>query len=199
MRKRRINLPKSDLVPGEDELFEREMSAVRRIHHNQAPIQRQSGAGPLPQRSEGTEVERGEVLQFLRPGIQTAILQKLRRGQFPVEATLDLHGFTKDEASRQLQRFLLQSLAVGRRSVRIVHGKGQGSPGQPPILKSKINQWLRENPSVWHSVLPGLAMEVPARSTFFFGSETKFRSGLSPLHAGSPIAARTSHFPGGAI
>jgi len=148
MRKRRIISSNSDQVPGEDELFEREMGEVRRIQHNQAPIQRKTSAGPLPPRSEGSDVERGEVLQFLRSGIQTATLQKLRRGQFPVEATLDLHGFTKDEASRQLQRFLLQSLAVGRRSVRIVHGKGQGSPGQSPILKSKINQWLRENPSI---------------------------------------------------
>jgi len=131
----------------DEDLFKREVGAVKPLHHKLAPTQSARAEGPLPLKSEDAGVERGEVLQFLRSGIQTATFQKLRRGQFPVEDTLDLHGFTTAEASHQLQRFILQSRSTGRRSVRIVHGKGRGSPGAP-VLKTKINRWLREIPSV---------------------------------------------------
>jgi len=83
-------------------------------------------------------------LRYLRPGIQASSLQKLRRGHFPIEATLDLHGLTSVEASNRLQQFLQESQTAGRSAVRIVHGKGHGSVGRQPVLKSKARQLLQE-------------------------------------------------------
>ncbi len=139
-----------DNPENDQDLFQQEVGDVKRLNHNQAFV-KQSGTGlkRVPEQDElDSKVESGEVLRFLRSGIQTTVLQKLRRGQFPVEATLDLHGLTTTEANDQLYRFVQHSQSLGRQAVRIVHGKGHGSKGQQPILKTKINQWLREFPVV---------------------------------------------------
>ena len=136
----------SDDLADDAELFQREVRDIKPLRHNQAPVkQSRTVASPKPvQRDIESRVESGEVLRFLRPGIQETVLTKLRRGHFPIEATLDLHGLTAAEANNQLHRFVLHSEGLGRAAVRIVHGKGHGSKGQQPILKAKINQWLRE-------------------------------------------------------
>jgi DNA-nicking Smr family endonuclease len=86
----------------------------------------------------------GEALSFARPGLQHTVLKKLRKGQFVVEAELDLHGRTVPEAADALTHFVRQSQRAGKRCVRIIHGKGQGSPDKLPVLKTKINTWLRQ-------------------------------------------------------
>ena len=93
-------------------------------------------------------IETGDFLEFRRPGIQDRVFHDLRRGVIAAEATLDLHGLRVREAKPALQRYLAQSLAGGRRCIRIIHGKGRGSDGQQPILKQKINQWLRQMDAV---------------------------------------------------
>jgi DNA-nicking Smr family endonuclease len=102
-----------------------------------------SAAEPLPALAD-LECETGTILEFRRPGVQKRRFQELRRGQLPVHATLDLHGMTVKSARQQLQRFIRDSLAIGRRTVLIVHGKGRGSPDQQPILKRRVNSWLRQ-------------------------------------------------------
>jgi DNA-nicking Smr family endonuclease len=142
--------PREPDNPADDQdLFQQEVGDVKRLDHNQAFVkQSRTAQTRLPQDEMDSQVESGEVLRFLRSGIQTNVLQKLRRGQFPVEATLDLHGLTIAEANDELYRFVQHSQNLGRQAVRIVHGKGHGSKGQQPILKTKINQWLREFPVV---------------------------------------------------
>src|SRR5204862_98622 len=139
-----------DNLPDDQDLFQQEVGDVKRLNHNQAPVKRSQAPQTRPSAQDDidSQVESGEVLRFLRSGIQTNVLQKLRRGQFPVEATLDLQGLTTAEANDELYRFLQHSQNLGRQAVRIVHGKGLGSKGQQPILKTKINQWLREFPVV---------------------------------------------------
>jgi DNA-nicking Smr family endonuclease len=134
----------------DQDLFQQEMGDVKPLNHNQAFVKRaQTQNARVPQNDmEDSQVESGEVLRFLRSGIQSTVLQKLRRGQYPVEATLDLHGLTTAEANDHLYRFMQHSQSLGRQTVRVVHGKGHGSKGQQPILKTKINQWLREFPVV---------------------------------------------------
>jgi DNA-nicking Smr family endonuclease len=136
----------SDDLADDAELFQREVGDIKPLRHNQAPVKKARTVGsPQPAHGESdSSVESGEVLRFLRPGIQATVLQQLRRGRFPIQATLDLHGLTAAEANSQLHRFVLHSQGLGRAAVRIVHGKGHGSKGQQPILKAKINQWLRE-------------------------------------------------------
>jgi DNA-nicking Smr family endonuclease len=89
-------------------------------------------------------IETGEFLEFMRPGIQHRLFQDLQRGVIEPEASLDLHGMRVTEARTAFTRFLQQSLKARRRCVRIIHGKGRGSEGQQPVLKQKTNQWLQQ-------------------------------------------------------
>ncbi len=83
-----------------------------------------------------------DLVEFNRAGIQHKILRKLRGGQYNVEAILDLHGMTVTEARESLYHFLLQCQQKGACHILIVHGKGRIS-GRP-ILKNKLNHWLRQ-------------------------------------------------------
>jgi DNA-nicking Smr family endonuclease len=86
---------------------------------------------------------------FLRRGLGTDILVKLRRGHWTVQAVLDLHGMVSDEAHDTLADFLVEARNRGLRCVRIIHGKGLTSPNREPVLKGKVRRWL----SQWDEVL----------------------------------------------
>ena len=81
-------------------------------------------------------------LAFLAPGVQQRVLRKLRRGQVPVQAVLDLHGSTQTAARLELAQFLDGSIARGLTCVRVIHGKGRGSGPQGPVLKRAVARWL---------------------------------------------------------
>ena len=138
-----------DQVHDDSALFDQAMSDVKRLHHKEA-VSKRARTTPDPARPAAPEVvsEFGEELKYVRPGVQTSSFQKLRRGQFPIEAILDLHGLTSAEASVRLQHFLQESQMTGRNAVRIVHGKGHGSVGRQPVLKARVQQRLLECPSV---------------------------------------------------
>jgi len=97
---------------------------------------------------EPADVETGDELLFARPGLQHTVMRKLRRGQYAIESELDLHGHTVPEAREALVRFLAEARAMGRRCVRIIHGKGRSSAGKLPVLKGKVNGWLRQRDEV---------------------------------------------------
>ncbi|AFJ01321.1 hypothetical protein Q7C_140 [Methylophaga frappieri] len=118
-------------------------------------IQRHQTAPPLTDPAPGfsdmvadTLVGNEEVLLFKRPGIQHRQFAKLRAGKIHIEAELDLHGLTSDRAEPMLAEFLMACLQQQIRCVRIIHGKGWSSRDNLPILKSKVNTWLRQHPSV---------------------------------------------------
>jgi DNA-nicking Smr family endonuclease len=94
------------------------------------------------------DIETGEELLFVRTGIQERVLRKLRRGQFAIEAELDLHGYIVPEAREAIAVFLRDALLAGKRCVRIIHGKGLGAEGRLPVLKIKVNSWLRQKDQV---------------------------------------------------
>jgi DNA-nicking Smr family endonuclease len=79
---------------------------------------------------------------FRRPGIGSDVIAKLRRGNWTIQARLDLHGLRSDGARERLGQFLREARVQGLRCVRIVHGKGLGSAGQVPVLKRKVQGWL---------------------------------------------------------
>ena len=95
-----------------------------------------------------SDVEVGEELLFSRSGVQPAMMKKLRRGQFAVEAELDLHRMTSDEARLATSTFLKMAHKSGKRCIRIIHGKGLGSPNKLPVLKTKVNHWLKQRDEV---------------------------------------------------
>jgi DNA-nicking Smr family endonuclease len=72
------------------------------------------------------------------------LTQRLHRGDFAVQAQLDLHGYTVDEAKPLLDRFLNQAYGGGLRCVRVIHGRGKNSPNNRPILKEHVQVWLSQ-------------------------------------------------------
>jgi DNA-nicking Smr family endonuclease len=90
----------------------------------------------------GSLLDTDESLSFRRPGIGADVVRKLRKGDWSVQAQLDLHNLRTDEAREALSQFIRESHKNGLRCVRVVHGKGLGSPGKEPVLKPKVQSWL---------------------------------------------------------
>ncbi|MDP2371843.1 Smr/MutS family protein [Rhodoferax sp.] len=89
-----------------------------------------------------------EQMSFLRPGLGTDIPRKLRRGDWAIQRQLDLHGLRVEDAREALGRFIREAKQQGLRCVRIVHGKGLGSPGKAPVLKRRVYNWLLQKDEV---------------------------------------------------
>ena len=83
-------------------------------------------------------------------GVDRATAERLKRGRYPVEARLDLHGMIQAEAHRALTGFIARSRAAGRRCVLVITGHGRMSGG---VLKAAVPRWLAE---------PGLRPDVLA-------------------------------------
>tara|TARA_R110000787_G_scaffold63679_11_gene144286 strand:- start:391541 stop:392140 length:600 start_codon:yes stop_codon:yes gene_type:complete len=80
------------------------------------------------------------------PGMDRSTARRLKRGQLDIEATLDLHGHTQTAAHRALEAFLAASFNAGRRTVRVITGKGDREDGRPGVLKDAVPRWLNELP-----------------------------------------------------
>ncbi|MCW8908277.1 MAG: Smr/MutS family endonuclease [Sedimenticola sp.] len=143
-----------------DDLFQQEMDGAVRLEHDRAsPFKRRLRPQPLPPNPRVTgereeddfvdiQLETGEILEFMRPGVQRRLFQDLQRGRMPPEDMLDLHGLRVVEARRELAGFLAHAIRHRLRVVQIIHGKGSRSQGQQPVLKQKINQWLRQREEI---------------------------------------------------
>ncbi len=83
-----------------------------------------------------------DAMSFRRPGIGTDVTARLRKGDWTIQAQVDLHGLRSDEAREALGGFIRTAYKQGLRCVRVVHGKGLGSPGRQPVLKTKTRRWL---------------------------------------------------------
>jgi DNA-nicking Smr family endonuclease len=94
------------------------------------------------------EIETGELLYFARPGVQNRLMHDLQRGYLEIGGELDLHGLTVPYARADLDEFLKQCHQRRIRCVRIIHGKGYRSEGRQPVLKHKLNLWLRQREDV---------------------------------------------------
>lgn len=97
---------------------------------------------------EAIEEGAGVSLRFHRPSVGRRTIAKLARGNFSVQDEIDLHGMTVPEAKAALQEFLGECETAGYTCVRIVHGKGLGSGNRGPVLKRKVNKWLRQRDTV---------------------------------------------------
>lgn len=105
-----------------------------------------------------TETE--EYVEGARVGLDPRLIVRLRRGEFPVEAHLDLHGMTQADSKQALTDFIQESIHKGRRTVLVVPGRGLGSPGGRPVLKHATVNWLS------HGMISGYVLGfVTARPT----------------------------------
>lgn len=93
-------------------------------------------------------LETGDELRFRRPGVSEAVLKRLRRGEYAVDAEIDLHGMTSIEARAAMKIFIEQAVSRQMTCVRIVHGKGRRSGPRGPVLKNVVNQWLQRTNAV---------------------------------------------------
>jgi DNA-nicking Smr family endonuclease len=89
-----------------------------------------------------TLLDADDAMSFRRPGINTDVTRKLRAGEWSIQREIDLHGMRSDEARDALGAFVRDAHKQGIRCVRVVHGKGLGSPGKQPVLKAKVQRWL---------------------------------------------------------
>jgi DNA-nicking Smr family endonuclease len=89
-----------------------------------------------------------EYLYFHQGGLQNKVLRDLRQNKFPIEAELDLHGFTIAQAEKKIKRFIIQAQQEHKKVVRIIHGKGMSQENNLPPIKNTVNRMLRQNSNV---------------------------------------------------
>jgi DNA-nicking Smr family endonuclease len=146
---------KKQIQDADLELFREQIEGAQPIHHEVAEPYRRRPApiprprdlelpedGPQPALAE-SEVETHDFLLFARPGVQRRLVADLERGAIDVGLEVDLHGLGVELARRTLAEFLTECAHRRIRCARIIHGKGQRSSGRQPVLKQKVNYWLR--------------------------------------------------------
>jgi DNA-nicking Smr family endonuclease len=152
-----------ELDPKDIALFRQHVGSVKQLQHDRVEPLRE-GPLPIPRSTraderqvlkdmlsnyfEPCEMETGEEIYYCREGLQQTVLRKLKRGQFRVSALLDLHGMTVTIARQALTHFLQIARRDNMACVRIIHGKGNRSRHKGPILKHKVNHWLRQRDEV---------------------------------------------------
>lgn len=146
-------------------LFKRAVGAVQTLPPSDRIAQQTARPKPVPARRQLDEqavlqeslsdefdveslLETDETLSWRRPELGLDVVRKLRRGVWALQAELDLHGLRTEEARVQTSAFLRDAQIKGLRCVRIVHGKGLGSPGKQPVLKDKVKRWLVQSDRV---------------------------------------------------
>ena len=118
------------------------------------PLQRQRDEQAVLREALSDEFDASTLLQvdehlsFRRPGIGVDVTARLRRGHWAVQREIDLHGLRTEEAREALGAFVREARRAGLRCVRVVHGKGLGSPGKTPVLKAKVHGWLIQKQEV---------------------------------------------------
>ncbi|WP_300708854.1 Smr/MutS family protein [Limnohabitans sp.] len=143
----------------ENNLFARAVGVVKRMPDTvRAPALKTNVAPVAKQRQKDEEavlrdalsdefdvstlLDTDEMLSFRRPGIGRDVTHKLRKGDWAIQREVDLHGLRSEEARVVLAEFIRNAHRQGLRCLRVVHGKGLGSPGKTPVLKSKVHSWL---------------------------------------------------------
>jgi DNA-nicking Smr family endonuclease len=123
---------------------------LRRPKPPPLPLQREADERAALREAWSDEVDLESLLltddglSFRRPGVGPDVVGRLRRGHWAIQGEIDLHGLRRDEARTALLGFLGEATRRGQRCVRVVHGKGHGSPGRRPVLKAKVQRWLAQ-------------------------------------------------------
>jgi len=92
----------------------------------------------------------GERVEGRRVDVPVTALRRLRRGLWPIDGRIDLHGMTVAEARTRLDLFLRTARARGERCVLVIHGKGRHSAGGVAVLRGEVSAWLSQGASSAH-------------------------------------------------
>ena len=93
------------------------------------------------------QIDPNAILSYQKPGVQHGVFRNLRLGKYAIDARLDLHRHTVEQARMALDTFVKDCLAADIRCALITHGKGEGRK-QPAVLKSCVAHWLPQLDSV---------------------------------------------------
>lgn len=132
---------------------------AQRVEHpatpiDPAPLQREADERSVMREALSDEFDvetllhTDDLLSYRTPGLGLDVVRKLREGRWSVQRHIDLHGLRTDEAREALGRFIRDTQSQGVRCVRVVHGKGLGSPGRAPVLKGRVLRWLVQKKEV---------------------------------------------------
>ena len=157
--------PSADPEPKDDAaLFRAAVADVTPLHAEETARTGKARPAPIPRQRlrdeaevlddslsdhwDPADMETGDELFHVRDGLPSTTLRRLRRGAFSIAAELDLHGHTLYQARAALTQFLQDAPRRVNCCVRIIHGKGYGSPQGKPVLKNMLNRWLRQRDDV---------------------------------------------------
>lgn len=146
-------------------LFEAAVGRVQKLEPPRVASLRPAPPSPEPRQQQADEaaalreaisdevdiaslLDTDDQLSYRRSGVGSDVTRKLRKGHWSIQRQVDLHGLRSDEARETLGQFIRESHRQGIRCVRVVHGKGLGSPGKTPVLKSKVQRWLVQKTEV---------------------------------------------------
>jgi DNA-nicking Smr family endonuclease len=148
-------MPKKTKISDEDlQAFEKAVAGVRKITPKKIRL---ASPTPLPKRSpfrkntddynldslsDTPTVSSEEFISYKHSSISDKLLRKLKKGQYNVDAVLDLHGMTVSASKKAVIRFIQECLRQDLRVALIIHGKGRHC--EAPILKNSLNDWLRK-------------------------------------------------------
>ena len=155
--------PPANLTPDETALFRDAVQDVAPLAAPDKITHPRKKPRPIPQKTKSDlqtplddslsdhipfDAEGDERTSFLRPGLSRLSLRRLRRGYWPLQDELDLHGYTSDQARVALATFLNVCGEQGMRCVQVIHGKGHSSENREPVLKVKVRHWLMQREEV---------------------------------------------------
>lgn len=143
----------------EDDLFASEMDGVKPLRVNRARLHKkvEQTPGVAVRRSlavsdrkaqdplvsnDVPQLKANDILEYRADGVQHGVYKKLRLGHYDIDARLDLHRLTADEARREVFQFLRDCFYYELRTVLILHGKGERNPDKIALLKSHLSVWL---------------------------------------------------------
>lgn len=155
------------MTDDDQKLFQQEMADVRPIDQSGRAVLTQREAptpGQLYRREtaqRGTDFDENQLptafvefvhpeatISFKRDGIQNGVFRRLYQGGYEIEAMLDLHGLTVEQARHEVYRFIRDCVRHDVRSALISHGKGRGNKERKPLLKSYLARWLPMFPEI---------------------------------------------------
>lgn len=143
------------------EEFMQEIGLVKPLKHDKVNLkktQHKPISMPTPASLEHTQylsalsttdiANAADIIEYRQNGVNQKTFSHLKRGHYPIQATLDLHGMTISQSEGLYINFMQTCAQHNYRHILLIHGKGSHTPDTNPVIKNKVNQWLRINTNV---------------------------------------------------